>query len=675
MRDWDTRENPKRKEWIMPATFVRLRSLAPLLAALPLAASALLTGCRENAPEDVIVNDQSTPALVFVKTTAEETLNRSWASSNLFKLQPIAPGGQVTPLTNFSGASVSDPCVSWDGAKVLFSMRAPGESSRNIWEIDADGENLRRVTSGGGHDFDPLYLPDGRILFTSSRDGEMDEYNHSQAEHLYVCNADGSAMERISFNQSDDFDPAVLPDGRLVYTRWEHFGTMNRFPLFFTNPDGTGTFHMFGPHDRNFFHAQPTPDGRLIAVESTMVNEDAGPICVLKLENGPADPTPGPDSDFWSVLTPDVNTDGAPWTYGAFKYPFPLGGNRYVVSYTLPAAEDGQVDYALYTFSLNQTGAGTPEDPATLSLDDLSFLYNDPSTNEYDAQLLWPREKPPVIPDTVDHSVDYGFFVAQDVFNRSNQDGQEVPTRANDTIDQIAVIAARPTMAGEMGDFSANEFEKRAFVGYAPVESDGSFKIKVPADTPISFATLDDHGRGFVVKRTWLYVRPGETFDKCTGCHEDRVAGGPYPTNPDPIANYVAGADLNLDPSAFRVINYENDIAPIVENKCVSCHQVIVNAPGDTLWAAGDLDLSAVPDTLEMGEIFPRGYISLSGESETMDHQVVRPAFPRRSLLIDATEGLGNWQASGAHPDGANALTPAEQETFRLWVLLGAQYR
>jgi len=158
------------------------------------------TGCRDSAPDDLIQQEQTTDALVFVKTAGEETLNRSWASGNLFKLSPIAPDGVVTPITNFTGASVSDPAVSFDGKKILFSMRPPGGGNRNIYEINADGTGLRQVTSGGGHDFDPLYLPDGRIMFTSSRDGEMDEYNHAASEHLYVCDMNGANMERVSFN-------------------------------------------------------------------------------------------------------------------------------------------------------------------------------------------------------------------------------------------------------------------------------------------------------------------------------------------------------------------------------------------------------------------------------------------------------------------------------------------
>ncbi len=649
-------------------------SSAGLALLLSVAAAGGLAGCRGSAPDDLIQQEETTDALVFVKTDGEETLNRSWASGNLYKLSPISPDGVVTPITNFTGASISDPAVSFDGTKILFSMRPPGGSQRNLYEIGADGTGLRHVTSGGGHDFDPLYLPDGKILFTSSRDGEMDEYNHSPAEHLYVCDADGGNLERVSFNQSDDFDPQLLADGRIVYTRWEHFGTMNRFPLFFTNPDGSGTFHLFGPHGRNFFHASPTPDGRLVAIESTMVEEDAGPIVVLKPEQGPADPAVGSTATHWDVLTTEVNNDGEPWAFGAFKYPSSIGGNRFVVSYTLPAATEDETDYGLYTFTLDQSGAGTPADPATFQVRSLTFLYNDPNANEYDAQLLAPHPKPPVIASTLDRNLDYGILLAQDVFNRGASDGQERPVRGVDAIDSIAVIAARPTMQGEANDFSANEFEKRALIGIAPVRPDGSFRIKVPANTPISFATLDRNSRGFVVKRTHLYVRPGEEFNRCVGCHEDRVAGGPVATNPTPEAAMYPAHDLDLPRSSFQVIDYQNTIGPIVAAKCVSCHQPTI-AGVDTIPAAGNLDLTAVPDTVRMNRVFPRGYANLSGESMRLATQEVEPAFPRRSRLIDYVMGVGARAGQGSHPAGADSLTAYEQRMFNFWVLLGAQYK
>jgi ethanolamine utilization microcompartment shell protein EutS len=333
------------------------------------------------------------------------------------------------------------------------------------------------------------------------------------------------------------------------------------------------------------------------------------------------------------------------------------------------------VDYGLYTFSLTQAGNGTVSDPATFTLADMTFLYNDPAMNEYDAQLLAPRAKPPIIPTVVDRNVDYGVFLAQDAFNRGTNDGQERPVEGAtglNRIDSIAVLTARPTMAGEANNISANDFEKRALIGFAPVQSDGSFRIKVPANTPISFATLDSAGRGFVVKRTHLSVRPGEEFNKCVGCHEDRAAGGPVVTNPTPMAGMLPAHDLNVSSANWQIINYQQTIGPIVAAKCVSCHYAGV----DTVAGAGTtLDLSAVPDTTMMNRIFPRGYINLSGEGMIAAHQVVDPAFPRRSLLIDYVMGLGSRAGQPSHPTGAGALTAEERRQFNLWVLLGAQYR
>ena len=260
-------------------------------------------------------------------------------------------------------------------------------------------------------------------------------------------------------------------------------------------------------------------------------------------------------------------------------------------------------------------------------------------------------------------------FLAQDVFNRGTNDGQEVPVRGQDRIDSIAVIAARPTMQGDMNDVSANDFEKRALIGIAPVDPDGSFRIKVPANTPISFATLDSDGRGFVVKRTHLYVRPGEEFRNCVGCHEDRLAGGPVPTNPNPMAATHAPFDLNIPRQSFTVINYEQTIGPIVAAKCVSCHQPVGVVP-----AAGGLDLTTAPDTVRM-RIFPRGYVNLSGESMKLASQEVEPAFPRKSRLIDYVMGLGPRAGMGPHPAAPDTLTAEERRAFNFWVLLGAQYK
>jgi hypothetical protein len=231
-------------------------------------------------------------------------------------------------------------------------------------------------------------------------------------------------------------------------------------------------------------------------------------------------------------------------------------------------------------------------------------------------------------------------------------------------------------------------FEKRSFIGYAPVQEDGSFSIRVPADTPITFATLDEHDRGFVVKRTWLSVRPGEHFDKCFGCHEDRTSGEPEaPANP-PMARQAPPTDMTqLARADYQQITWTDNIGQIIDRKCVSCHSQGASPPdidsppaavvGDFPRPAGGLDLASdvmVPG-MEMRGMFPRGYVNLSGESEELESQVVVPAFPRRSRLVDWVLGVGERAGQGPHPTGSDALTERERELINLWVLLGAQYR
>src|SRR5207247_6173802 len=129
--------------------------------------------------------------------------------------------------------------------------------------------------------------------------------------------------------------------------------------------------------------------------------------------------------------------------------------------------------------------------------------------------------------------------------------------------------------------------------------------------------------------------------------------GGPVPTNPNPMAATHAPTDLDIAAASFMKIDYQNDIGPIVAAKCVSCHQPVITGT-DTTAAAGNLDLTAAPDTVRGNRIFPRGYVNLSGEMMmgSTSPIVVVPPFPRRSLLIDYVLGLGAHAGLGSHPAG-----------------------
>lgn len=211
----------------------------------------LLLACQSQAPDDLLLGAQPA-ALIFVKSTNSNVLDCNFigsnTSSNLYSLTPISPNGQVKNLTNLGpGGAVADPEISYDGNKVIFAMRKNRNDNWNIYEMNVDGSNLRPLTSMPSDEADPVYLPNNRIAFTSNRSNIRDEYERRPVELLHTMDANGGDIQAISFNNSDDFDPVILRDGRLAWTRWEHHGTQNRFPLFATHPDGQATFLLFAP--------------------------------------------------------------------------------------------------------------------------------------------------------------------------------------------------------------------------------------------------------------------------------------------------------------------------------------------------------------------------------------------------------------------------------------------
>jgi len=601
-------------------------------------------GCKGSLPDDLLIESNPT-ALVFIKTEDHETLNHfSPGNNNLFTLTPISPNGELRQLTNEAEGAVADPEVSFDGLRILFTMRRGWNDHWHLYDVNVDGSSLRQLTNGDYDDFDPTYLPNGRILFTSNAPNLVDEYNKQMAETMHVMDADGGNVERISFNLSDDFDPIVTRDGRLTWTRWEHHGTQNRFPVFFTKPDGQSTFVLFGPHNRNFFHPRELENGSLIAVASTMVNGDQGPLAILHTERPETHGADPPHEGDYEIITPQVALSGPPYPNGAFKYPAPLPDGRIIVSFATPHNTEDEADWGLY--AINRDGSG------------LTLLYNDPNMNEYDAVVVSPRPIPPALPSTINRSMSSGLFVIQDVYNRQTNDGQARPNKVTQEVKQLMVIRGIGRPANDRGEIGHTEFERKQVIGVVNVQLDGSVAVRVPTDTPISFNTLDSLGRAIVVKRNWIYVRPGEQFEKCSGCHGDR---GKI-TNPTPLAASLPVTDLSLPQNQWADgdFSFSHALEPIIAQKCAvsGCH--VGALPAATL----DLSLAKNIDSP-----FSIAYDNI------MSRNLVDEPFSRRSRIIDKLMGIDEFTGAGSHPGAPYSLSAAEIQKFILWIDLGGQYR
>ncbi len=286
---------------------------------------------------------------------------------------------RVTGTANFD---VKDVDVSTDGTKFIFAMRGPLAVSQDerdppfwgIWEYTVKTDTLRRVIASDtiaaeGNDISPHYLPDGRILFTSTRqrqsqavlrdegkpgyEAQTEDRNESTFD-LHVMDADGTNIHQVSFNQSHDIDPTVLANGRLMWSRWDHApgSTGAGIHLYTANPDGTDLQLLYGAHSHltgtnntaiQFVKSREMPDGRILALirpdtgtffggDLTLIDtrtyvENTQAVLASAGMSGPAQQRATPN---------DISTIPGPSVGGRFNSAFPLwdGTGRILVSWS-----------------------------------------------------------------------------------------------------------------------------------------------------------------------------------------------------------------------------------------------------------------------------------------------------------------------------------------------------
>ena len=249
---------------------------------------------------------------------------------NIFSLKPAAPTGKLEQVTRFTNGWVADLEVSYDGGRIVFCRRGGLDDPWwHLFEINADGSGLRQLTSGPYHDVQPEYLPDGRIIFSSSRIGTRDEYHGYLATGLTVMNADGSDIHCVSFNLGRDAEPSIGLDGRILFSRLEVFYSRMKteWNLCGSFPDGTKVNTLYGPERRDFWEktifggiAHVMPRHRVLRItqpqpwfdSQTLINSFAGPMLV------------GPGRNVEAILQKDNSM--------AITTPYPLSPTKLLVA-------------------------------------------------------------------------------------------------------------------------------------------------------------------------------------------------------------------------------------------------------------------------------------------------------------------------------------------------------
>ncbi len=477
---------------------------------------------------------------LYHRATTQVPLERTAAPSrpgrNLYTLVPAGPGGRLTRITHLADGEVFDPEPSYDGRRILFSMRRDGEDWFNLYEIGADGAGLVQLTDGPFNDISGAYLPDGRIVFVSDRTGYLEEYHEERTESLWSMNADGSGIEQLTFNPGTVFDPTVLADGRVLFSLWDTF-LLNVPPadkhetyLMTIRPDGTEESHFFGAGEHRFFGRE-----RHSGVALTQAGQMADGTVLVLSELGPSivDPRRGRRAidALWPIFpcATTVQLGGATHRVhlspiGSRTTPYPLPDGRFLFAATRPSERD----LGIYL-----------GDPATRRT---RLLFNDPARAEFDPRPIFlARPRPKVLPrrkDFVEGArqgsrdqtavTGWARFIVANARRSDNPDHETALQRAR----YFRVVEALHTAVTS----SSHTNLATRVLGEVPILPDGSACFEAPADTPLYLEPVDAAGRRLefdwrlpetsvaigskqnVLEMTYITARPGEV-KSCNGCH------------------------------------------------------------------------------------------------------------------------------------------------------------
>lgn len=541
--------------------------------------------------------------------------------------------GTVETLIDDPQGGIRDPVLSHDAQRIVFSWRKDEGRHYHLWECRIDGTNLRQLTDGEWDDIEPCILPDDSIVFVSSRCKRWVNCWLTQVATLHRCDVDGGNMVRISDNIEHDNTPWPLPDGRILYQRWEYIdrSQISYHHLWTTNPDGTNQINYYGNEKPGIvmIDAKPIPGnrGEVVAIFSPGHGkaEHAGRVAVVTPQRGPDDPAGA------RVLTKDAD----------FRDPWALGANCFLV------ARHGEL------LQMNGKGESRVLHRLEQADRDAGFQLHEPRP-----VITRPREA--IIPSRVDRSQASGRLVLANILEGRNMEGVKPGE-----IRKLLVLEPLPkpiNYTGGMDPLSyGGSFTLERVVGTVPVEEDGSAYIELPAHRNFFFVALDEHDMAVKRMQSFVSVQPGQMLS-CVGCHEQRtrttnVAGYLQATSRAPsVPTPIEGVP--------QVFDYPRDIQPILDRHCISCHGYEKGPEGGPM--AGGLILTG-----DRGPMFSHSYYMMTVSRLFSDgRNRARSNYAPRTLGSSASRILG--MIDGSHYEAR--LSATEARTLRLWIDAAATY-
>ncbi len=500
---------------------------------------------------------------------------------SVFKFDGIY--GKERTLIEDSDGVIRNPDVSLDGERVLFSWKkSDREDDYSLYEKDLSSGEVRQLTSGLGHaDYEGIYLPDGNIMFNSTRCVQIVDCWWTEVSNFFIMDGDGNHMRRVGFDQVHTNFPTLMEDGRVVYTRWDYNDRGQLYPqgLFHMFPDGTNQTEFYG--NNSFFpttliHARSIPGTRrVMAVFTGHHTFQAGKLGIV-------DPSRGRQENKGAqLIAPPRDTEAERVDrYGQlgdlFQYPYPITEDKFLVSYSpdgwprqRPGAQDHRRPrFGIYMMDINGRRELLVSDPENSCNQPLPIAPRDKIHRVHERQSMVEYKH--------EAQEESGTFFVQDVYEGPGLEGVE-----RGTIERLRVVALDYRAAGTGMNLNpaivstpvavpGGTWDVKEILGTVEVHEDGSSLFEAPARRPIFFQALDADGHAVQSMRSWTTLQPGEHFS-CVGCHEHRNTAPPAEAR---MSQAMESGMQQIEPfyGPPRGFSYPEEVQPVLDKHCIECH-------------------------------------------------------------------------------------------------------
>jgi len=497
------------------------------------------------------------------KPCLTDLLANSVVEKGRLKGQKLKKGSFLSPEVSYDGKTILF-AYSECKAKKTYTWRP--EFCYHIFKVNADGSGLVQLTDGAYDDFDPCFLPGGRIAFISlRRGGYLRCGRHCPVYTTFSMEPDGSDIVCLSYHETHEWHPSVNNDGMLVYTRWDYVDrdTNVAHHIWISYPDGRDprSYHGNYPDKRESrpwmeMSVRAIPNShKYVATAAAHHGHAFGSLVLIdqRIED---------DNAMAQIekLTPEVAfpeaSRGKRGVRGLQQYatPWPLSEDDYLCVYD-PKARN----HALYWIDRH----GNKE-----------LIYRDEKIPCLSPIPLQARKKPPVIPDATTQTVaarkklgDRPATVAvMDVYDSDFEWPKDTKITALRVIQVLPKTTAPPNKP-RIG--VASQTNARSVLGTVPVEKDGSVFFEAPVGKAIYFQALNEKGLAVQSMRSATYVHPGERLT-CQGCHERKRQSSNR--KEFPLAMQRAPSKIAPDVDGSNPFNYPRLVQPVLDRNCVACH-------------------------------------------------------------------------------------------------------